>query len=262
METISYSVETLPSSEFDTLLVASSPAAPRTQFLFGYGSLINPQSRERTLNRPLGKDDVIPVSVAGLQRSWSYRCSRRDYTAVSVSRTTEHTATNGVLIPLLDPKQDLALLDEREIHYARGLVPLSAIRFLGSETIQIPADALVWVYENHDSAFPNFNASSQHVQQNARIPDLKHSPCPNYPIPQSYLDVILGGCLLYSTDFARDFIQSTWGWRQDAYLDDRDLACSFRKYAARNEIGENICKETVDALLSTVLACKRRLSRV
>lgn len=41
-----------------------------------------------------------------------------------------------------------------------------------------------------------------------------------YPLVQSYADVILTGCLAIGTDFAIEFIETTQGWGQ-AWLNDR-----------------------------------------
>ena len=37
----------------------------------------------------------------------------------------------------------------------------------------------------------------------------------HYPITQSYLDIIMRGCLSISTDFARRFLETTSGWWHD-----------------------------------------------
>lgn len=40
-------------------------------------------------------------------------------------------------------------------------------------------------------------------------------PNPSYPITQSYVDIIMRGCLKISHDFAQMFLQTTKGWLQD-----------------------------------------------
>lgn len=39
---------------------------------------------------------------------------------------------------------------------------------------------------------------------------------PSHPIPQSYVDIIIRGCLTISKDFARSFIETTEGWNSNS----------------------------------------------
>lgn len=219
--------------------------SPKHHYIFGYGSLINKESRQRTLQK---SQDAIPVKISGFERSWSYRCNRKDYTAVSVSRQ-KNTQVNGVLVKLDNPEADLLQLDAREIHYARGLIDSSSVEFLGA-AVDLQ-NALIWVYENHDPAYENYNKNSQTIPIIAQ----KHAPCPNYPIPQSYVDCILSGCLIYGVDFAQEFVRTTGGWTREAFLQDRTFH-SNKKYQCRHDLGEKpilFCPKMVDSLLSDVL---------
>lgn len=238
-----------------------------SQYLFGYGSLINLQSRVRTL--PDCSRNAIPVTVAGFERSWSYKCSKTEYTAVCVERKALSSFVNGVLIEIHDT--DLKLLDEREFDYARGRVSLSAISFAGHSLdienegaiesfnairqdklitisqgrncvglpLQLPPDAIVWVYENHSQEIENFSSTSSNIS--ASRPIRSHTPCRHYPIPQSYVDVILGGCLSVSYEFARDFLFSTKGWT--SILNDRE------HQAPKCVRDGSFCEDMIDSLL-------------
>lgn len=46
------------------------------------------------------------------------------------------------------------------------------------------------------------------------VPRKEDSASEDAPIYQSYIDVILGGCLSISPEFAREFLLSTQGWSQ------------------------------------------------
>jgi len=48
----------------------------------------------------------------------------------------------------------------------------------------------------------------------------------DFPIVQSYLDIILRGCLSISEEFAHKFMQSTKGWHPSELLDESDNSCS------------------------------------
>lgn len=63
----------------------------------------------------------------------------------------------------------------------------------------------------------------------------KHSPTPDCPIPQTYVDCILDGCLQYGIQFAQEFLQSTSGWVKEALLNDRHAAVAKRKYTGNHE---------------------------
>lgn len=193
------------------------------QYLFAYGSLINEKSRHRTIGRDT---NAIPARVIGLLRSWSYRCNRKQYTAVSVERQIDHSKSiNGVLIPLDDPINDLKALDCREISYARAIISHTSVIPLGSEQIEL--DAVIWVYETITALTPcNYSSTSKPVSTVSKC----HSPSPSCPIPQSYIDCIITGCLSISLEFAQEFIRTTFGWSLQCMLNDRNHCVKHRKY--------------------------------
>ena len=189
----------------------SSQTMKTQHYLFGYGSLINQKSRQRTIPRSIS---AIPARVSGFVRSWSYRCPKRQYTAVSVTRLSNlNELVNGVLVPL--EIEDLKILDSREKNYARGIVPASQIY----TEFNLPANAVVWIYENHTQLAVNHSTSSLDFNEKET-----HSPSPSCPIPQSYLDCIMVGCLNIGQEFAQEFIKLTKGWCEKSYLLDRNDA--------------------------------------
>ncbi|KAJ3323400.1 hypothetical protein HDV06_001920 [Boothiomyces sp. JEL0866] len=164
------------------------------QYLFGYGSLINKESRKKSIKT----STHIPVRIKGLQRSWGYPCPKNHYTAVQVSKN-ENASTNGVLIPLQDPIQDLLILDERELNYNRTRIDIKNIyHYFNNEILHLPQDSIVWVYE------------SKNLKNSLQL-----------PIPQSYIDCCLTGCLSISIEFAKEFITNTSGWSLFPLIFDR-----------------------------------------
>ncbi|KAI9324063.1 hypothetical protein DFJ73DRAFT_261831 [Zopfochytrium polystomum] len=92
-----------------TKLASSSPSPfnthprnPTIHFIFGYGSLINPESRLRSLSK--SHSPAPAVVVHGLLRSWSYNC-RDTYTAVGVTPVPRSAGalTTGVVLRLEKP---------------------------------------------------------------------------------------------------------------------------------------------------------------
>lgn len=206
-------------------------------YLFGYGSLINPQSRLRTVPYPTS---AIPVTVRGMQRSWSYRCPRKEYTAVGVSRVPFSNGPafcNGVLIPIENPEIELPRLDQRECNYTRSLISLSDLEFAHStyaKRFQLSPDALIWVYELPSNK-------------------LQHTPSPTTPIPQSYVDCILAGCLLYGATFAHQFIEQTAGWDAGTWVNDRNANEEVRRYIKCKLETRTIEPDVVDSMLKNVV---------
>ena len=205
-------------------------------FIFGYGSLICPKSRAitaPTLTNRLAQ----PISVQNLKRSWSARVDNdphvppqqtekdeirqniRGHTAVGVIRDESGCWCSGVLIEVSD--MELAQFDEREYGYNRVQINLIDIwslhpnddshvaRFEEAQHIVLREADRIRKSQTHSS-----ETISQHqplsvwvyVQQ-VSIPANKH-----FPIFQSYVDVILRGCLSISPCFARRFLDTTELW--------------------------------------------------
>ena len=168
-------------------------------YIFGYGSLMNASSRLTTL--PL-ETHAFPVIVKGLERTWSYKCNESKYTAVAVKASA--SICNGVLLELSDPIKFLSLLDKREKEYERAIIDHSQIiPWKANASFGKDENSIVWVYK-----LPNSKRSN-------------HIPSSDYPIPQSYIDTILEGCLNYGYDFVKAFLTLTRGWTRDYVLNDR-----------------------------------------
>jgi hypothetical protein len=175
-------------------------------FLFGYGSLINTDSRNATATQPI---HAIPVRISasfGFLRAWVDR-SATGFTALGLRRPVagEKAMTiNGVLYPV--EGTDMSLFDRRETGYARVDVPLDAIEAVSWQ--QVPATGKVWVY------IP--------VGSNGTVGEDLPIASARYPLLQSYIDVVLDGALEYSPDFARELVETTQDW-SSYWLNDREL---------------------------------------
>ncbi len=156
--------------------------------LFGYGSLICTHSRSRTGV----SGDAFPVELTGITRRWSVPVPSYQATAVGAHEDPEGRC-NGVVF-MVD-EDNLARFDEREQGYRRIAVPWH--RVTPSTDLPLPTALPLWAYVGHN----------------------KHEPLPGRPIMQSYLDVILNGCLTYGETFARQFLRTTAPWQH--LVDDR-----------------------------------------
>lgn len=149
-------------------------------YLFGYGSLIDSASRAKT-----GETGIsAPVHVQGFQRSWNVVAVQGGYMAVGILQD-QASWCNGVIVEV--PVEELPKFDARERYYDRVLVPHESITVLSDLTLQ---DDSVWAYVVSEPG----------------------QPSESYPLIQSYIDVMLTGCLAISSEFATDFVTSTEGW--------------------------------------------------
>jgi len=214
-----------------------------TTFVFGYGSLINPDSRSKTVG-PDDQDTAIPVRVKGLQRGWNARIRPTESQSWQCGMTAlgvvfqANESCNGVLVPVSE--NELEKLDEREGGYVRRQIGLDAISCLIER--KISHDAIVHVYM-WDSPLP---ANEE------------------FPILQSYVDVVMAGCLELNKErpalscFPADFVYSTTGW-DSFWIDDRIQP---RYIRAMNETPLRLAGE-IDAILVGLVGpalAKRRLA--
>ncbi|HCH24415.1 MAG TPA: gamma-glutamylcyclotransferase [Oceanospirillaceae bacterium] len=158
-------------------------------YIFGYGSLINSDSRRITGIA----GDSIPVRVRGLQRYW-VSFTGVDMRAVGV-RSEASSQCNGVLFDV--PAGELDKFDLRERGYVRQALDHHHIEYLDDAMAESLLAHPVWVY-----TYPDCPRESQFS-----------------PISQSYLDVIMLGCLEVGEAFAREFLQHTKLWQD--WHDDR-----------------------------------------
>jgi len=175
-----------------------------SNFIFGYGSLINSASRNATAAAPI---QAIPVRVSaafGYVRAWNDR-SPSGFTALGLARPgpgEKSMTINGVLFPV--EGNDMAAFDSREAGYARVEVPRADIQAVSWQGL--PAQGRIWVY------IPEISGKPPGV-------DL---PPPNasFPLLQSYIDVVIEGGLEYGPAYAREIIATTTGWSR-YWLNDR-----------------------------------------
>ncbi len=172
------------------------PQAPQN-FIFGYGSLIEDESRQRTT--PSARD-AWPARVTGIRRGWWARGAASGLTTTYLGAVADPVATcNGVIYRV--SAAELAATDQREsAGYQRCLIESNKIEMLDDRTT--PLEGLVWAYIN-------------------LIPPDKlddNLPTPQFPMVQSYVDICIHGCLEVegkyrtATGFTQEFIATTDEW--------------------------------------------------
>jgi cation transport regulator ChaC len=172
----------------------------RPQYIFGYGSLVQRQSRMGTA---AGAEFAYPVIVRGVSRGWFDQTGGPSWNPTYLGAVLEKDSVcNGVIFPVASA--EFAAYGEREVGYQLTKIDPSQITMLdGSQTVP---EADIWFYGNTEKRFP----SSEH------------------PIVQSYVDVCLDGCLeiegMYplarQANFAEQFVKITSNW-QPPWINDR-----------------------------------------
>lgn len=168
------------------------------EYIFGYGSLIERQSRLRTTP---DAETVYPIVVKGFQRGWFARTGAAGLSTTFLGCVKDSVSkTNGIIYEV-NP-DELEWLDQREKGYQRIKIDSEHIAHL---TDQVPDEYNIWIYANRFSG--------------SEIPEA-NLPCKEFPIVQSYVDMCINGCLeiesLYpiakEKKFTVEFIKSTCYW--------------------------------------------------
>ena len=148
-----------------------------------YGSLINPQQLDRSLNLA---SEACPVLVKGYRRSFNqepaWRKGDGKYRAVLSVTKSEGDCFNGLLVEMSD---DFNALDERERGYERVLIAKSQLSYL-TEIVE----------ESYSE--PTYLYVGNLIRQNRDI-------LPN----RSYLDLCLRGARYWGEAFYQQFLQTT-----------------------------------------------------
>lgn len=174
-----------------------------TNFIFGYGSLINDTSRNTNCEFI---HEAIPARIShefNYRRIWNYKNPTSQMFALGIEKCNENispSTINGVIFPVIE--NDLNKFNERELNYTLKEIPKNMIETLS--WVNIPKNSKIWTY------VPNINSSNNNRAHY------------DNPICQSYIDLCLEGCLKYGEDFAKEFLDTTFGWNE-YWINDRLL---------------------------------------
>jgi gamma-glutamylcyclotransferase (GGCT)/AIG2-like uncharacterized protein YtfP len=164
----------------------------RQQFIFGYGSLVESQSRAMISPSAL---DASPVNVGGLQRGWFGRVVGVSLSPTYLAAVSDaNSRCNGVIFNV--SAQQLEAFDKYEAGYQRERIDQRNINMLDGSRSAPEGD--IWFYTNGE----------------------KRSASPEFPIVQSYVDICLNGCfeieaaypLAREAGFAEEFLKTSTDW--------------------------------------------------
>jgi hypothetical protein len=166
----------------------------RTQYIVGYGSLMDTASKNRTWHNA---ERARPVRVIGFERGWYARGRDFGFSTTYLGVTRKAGARMAAALFRVDKEADFNAGDAREYVYCRVPVPPERITLLdGSEP---PKDAQIWLYLLNP--------------QSTRPADAR------FPVIQSYVDLFLTGCIELArqvtqknVDFPAECVTTTKGW--------------------------------------------------
>lgn len=116
-------------------------------YVFGYGSLMNPESLERTI---AGPKEVSRANVRGYVRKFNKKGSRYLYLNLVPQ---DETIVTGVIIPVTEA--ELAMLKRREFGYACVDVTADIVEEI---------DGIVYAFMAPDEHYPDMKISRRYIE--------------------------------------------------------------------------------------------------
>ena len=191
---------------------ASASVSPRSgpvqDYIFGYGSIINTESRASS-------GAVGPVAVAellpsfGWTRCWNFR-KDTGFTALGLQQSAPGMGVCGVVFAVAE---QMSVFDEREVGYRRVRVPEAELALRGWGA---PADpGCLQPAEQVETLRGSLTTGSAVVWTYVPEPECASEADSDHPICQTYVDAVLGGCLdCGGEEMAVEMITSTAGWSE------------------------------------------------
>lgn len=163
------------------------------KYIFGYGSLVNNESRFLTLKRHTETIKVILDNSFGYVRKWNYYNKEKNIVALGLEKHVFGNNINGILFDVND--NDIALLDKREIGYEKITIPPNFINILSKDkTLNIDSIIYTYIPKKDYILYNNIDCIS-----------------PN-KLNQLYLNKCCNGFLSYNYNFYESFVNNTYDW--------------------------------------------------
>ena len=153
-------------------------------YLFGYGSLINIISAQKSFKRVLKQEDLIPVTIQGYEKIWnSIEFIKFDDKKVvngiflNLKQDT-NKRTNGVVIKISN--EEFEMLKLREKNYS-----CISIKANCATNIKLDEDIVAFMTQNEDN--------------------IANEDTPNCFIASKYIDILTSAFDVYSNDFILEY---------------------------------------------------------
>jgi ChaC-like protein len=176
---------------------------PQGAYVFGYGSLIEKESRTRTNPEAA---DARPARITGYQRGWFHQFAKNVGSTCTYLGAIEKNGArvNGVIYHV----NDFEKTKQRETGYTATAVPAGKIEMLDGAGPWDPAKT-VYVFISDPADISKTG-----------------EPTAAIPMVQSYVDICVNGCLEVEAQypsaagFAQEFIRTASGWNAN-WVNDR-----------------------------------------
>lgn len=184
--------------------------------LFSYGSLLSQHSRQHHSGIT---STVIPARLNGWQRSW---CARYEDEGATYAGAIE--SSSAQITGLLIPTEITDEIRHRERKYEFVEVPRDQLTINADSNPELLVDNRLWI---------------------CRVVE-KCQPESTTPLPQTYIDTCLKGCLEIGNQMlAQEFIDETIGW-DGIWINDRE----YPVYPRAAQVSKTDI-EVIDRLLDT-----------
>ncbi|RFC32842.1 MAG: hypothetical protein DID92_2727745074 [Candidatus Nitrotoga sp. SPKER] len=169
----------------------ATPDPAKTQYIIGYGSLMQDESRQRTTPNA---NISYPVQVNGYQRGWFTKGSGVGFSTTFLGVVQRKESELNAAIYIIDVTE-ISTMDKREFSYCRLAVEPENYSLLKQDISLSPGQT--WIYVNKPDTIAIANR--------------------RYPIVQSYVDIFLSGCLELEQrfelkDFTKQCLATTSNW--------------------------------------------------
>ena len=190
-----------PSARFSRSVNCNAQPEPgQPQYIVGYGSLMQDESRKRTSPQA---GPAYPVEVSGYRRGWFEAGTPAGFSTTFLGALPDPRSHLNAVIYRVEASE-LKATDQREASYCRKSVPASDLTMLTKAQFD-PRDGQTWIY--------------------ASRPELVVAPSARFPIVKSYVDIFLSGCIEQEQrfelhGFAQKCLTSTHDWSEH-WVNDR-----------------------------------------
>jgi cation transport regulator ChaC len=153
-------------------------------YLFGYGSLINIKSAQKSFKRVLKQEDLIPVTVEGYEKVWNSIeliefDDKKEVNGIFLNLRQNKTAqTNGVVLKISD--EEFEMLKLREKNYSCITIKADC-----AKNINLDEDIIAFMTQNEEK--------------------IAKEDTPNCFIPSKYIDLLTSAFDAYSDSFIVEY---------------------------------------------------------
>lgn len=156
-------------------------------YLFGYGSLINIISAQKSFKRELKQSDLIPVNIKGYDKVWNsiefieFEDQGQVNGIFLNLKEDENKSTNGVVVKITDEEFELLKLREKNYSYI-------TIKASNVENIKLSEDVIAFMTTREDK--------------------IANKETDNCFIPAKYIDILTNSFDVYNDEFVSEYKKS------------------------------------------------------